>query len=70
MLQSQRPHLFRQVVRVASRDGAECTAASAELRRLVVAVAGLAGALLLINFLVRPINFAAALSLVRARLPL
>ncbi len=70
MLQSQRPHLFRQVMRMAPRDGAERAATSTKLRRLVVAVARLAGALLLVNLLIRPIDFAAALGLVRTRLPL
>src|SRR5436305_819602 len=69
-LQSERAHLFWQVMSVASRDRPERPATAPELGWLVVAVPGLPCALLLIDLLVRTIDFAAALGLVRARLTL
>ncbi len=69
MPQRQGAHLLRQVDGVASDDGTEGFSTADENARTARAVAGIAGALLLINFLLGAIDFRAALGLVVARLP-
>ena len=64
MLQSQGANLFRQIVRMAPRNRAERPTAATKLRRLIVAMPRLTGALLLVNLFVRPVHFAALLRLV------
>src|SRR5581483_4378501 len=70
VLERERADLLRQVMGMAAHDRAEGLAAAAELRRRLGAVAGAAGALLLVPLGRGQRDFAARLRLVRACLAL
>src|SRR3954469_4813108 len=70
MAERERPHLLRQVVRMAAHHRPEGASAAAELRRARRAVAGVAGALLLVELLGRAIDVRTALRGMRAGLAL
>src|ERR1700754_4571437 len=70
MLERERPHLLRQVGRMAAHPRTERTAPAAELRHAGRAVAGTAGALLLVHLLAGAPDLGAALGLVGAGLAL
>src|ERR1700754_2635418 len=70
MLERERPHLLRQVGRMAAHPRTERTATAAELRHAGRAVTGAAGALLLVHLLAGAPDVGAPLRLVRAGLAL
>src|SRR5271154_4790779 len=68
VLERQRPHLLRQVMRVAARDRTHGPSAAAELWHPGRAVTGAAGALLLVHLLAGAVDVRAPQRLMRAAL--